>query len=72
MTRTASTMLALGTAAPDFSLPDVVSGRTISLASYAGSPALLVIFMRVAYVSLPLGIGPFRTVSLALLRLIGA
>jgi peroxiredoxin len=38
-------MLALGTAAPDFSLPDVVSGRTISLASYAGSPALLVIFM---------------------------
>jgi hypothetical protein len=32
---------------------------------------LLVIFMRVAYVSLPLGVGPFKTLSLALLRLIG-
>ncbi len=37
----------------------------------AGSVALVVIFMRVAYISLPLGEGPFRGLSLALLRLIG-
>jgi peroxiredoxin len=40
-----STMLALGTPAPDFSLPDVTSGRTISLATFAGQPALLVMFL---------------------------
>lgn len=40
-----STMLPLGTAAPDFSLTDVVSGQTISLASFAGAPALLVMFI---------------------------
>jgi peroxiredoxin len=40
-----STMLELGTAAPDFSLPDAVSGNTISLASFAGSKALLVMFL---------------------------
>jgi len=40
-----STMLALGTAAPDFSLPDTVSGKTISLASFAGSKGLLVMFL---------------------------
>ena len=40
-----STMLALGTAAPDFSLPDVVSGKTISLASFAGSKGVLVMFL---------------------------
>lgn len=45
MVRTASTMLALGTPAPEFSLPDVVSGTTISLANYGDAPALLVIFM---------------------------
>lgn len=37
----------------------------------AGSFLLIVIFMRVAYVSLPLGEGPFKALSLALLRLIG-
>ncbi|ODS97150.1 MAG: hypothetical protein ABS56_10115 [Lautropia sp. SCN 69-89] len=37
----------------------------------AGSFALIVIFMRVAYISLPLGVGPFREISLALLRLLG-
>ena len=37
----------------------------------AGSFALVVIFMRVAYISLPLGAGPFQELSLALLRLIG-
>jgi thiol-disulfide isomerase/thioredoxin len=40
-----STMLALGTAAPDFALPDVVSGKTISLASFAGTKGLLVMFL---------------------------
>jgi peroxiredoxin len=37
-------MLPLGTAAPDFSLPDT-AGKTVSLRDFAGSPALLVIFM---------------------------
>jgi len=37
----------------------------------AGSFLLIVLFMRVAYISLPLGAGPFREVSLALLRLLG-
>lgn len=45
MARTASTMLALGTQAPDFQLPDVVSGETISLATFAGKKALLVMFI---------------------------
>jgi thiol-disulfide isomerase/thioredoxin len=40
-----STMLELGTAAPDYSLPDAVSGNTISLASFAGSKGLLVMFL---------------------------
>jgi len=40
-----STMLELGTAAPGFSLPDAVSGRTISLASFAGSKGLLAMFL---------------------------
>jgi peroxiredoxin len=40
-----STMLPLGTPAPDFSLPDAVSGRTVSLADYAHHPALLVMFI---------------------------
>lgn len=43
MVKTASTMLPLGTAAPDFSLPNV-DGTTVSLGDYAGKP-LLVIFM---------------------------
>ncbi len=43
--RTESTMLALGTVAPDFELPDVVSGRTIRLDSFADSKALLVMFL---------------------------
>lgn len=38
-------MLALGTPAPDFSLPDVVSGRTVSLGDFADRQALLVIFL---------------------------
>ena len=38
-------MLDLGTEAPDFSLPDVVTGRSISPAAYKDSPALLVMFI---------------------------
>ncbi|MBI2594483.1 thioredoxin family protein [Candidatus Curtissbacteria bacterium] len=45
MTLTPSTMLALGTNAPDFSLPDVTSGQTVSLANFAGKKALLVMFI---------------------------
>ncbi len=36
-----------------------------------GSFLLVVLFMRVAYISLPLGEGPFRVLSLALLQWIG-
>lgn len=45
MAATESTMLELGTAAPEFSLPDVVSGKTISLASFDGAKGLLVMFI---------------------------
>lgn len=38
-------MLALGTQAPDFTLPDVVSGKKISLDSFAGKKGLLVMFI---------------------------
>jgi peroxiredoxin len=44
MVVTASKMLALGTRAPDFSLPDT-EGNTISLADFEQAPALLVVFM---------------------------
>lgn len=39
-----STMLELGTSAPDFALPDTVSGNTISLNDYSGK-ALVVMFI---------------------------
>lgn len=45
MALTASTMLSLGTQAPDFHLPDVVSGQTISLSTFADKKALLVMFI---------------------------
>jgi|SRR3989338_1604085 len=45
MVLTPSTMLALGTEAPDFSLMDVVSGRQVSLKTFAGKKALLVMFI---------------------------
>jgi len=45
MARTESTMLALGTLAPNFQLPDVVSGEIISLESFAQKKALLVMFI---------------------------
>lgn len=45
MVKTLSTMLDLGTSAQDFVLPDVVSGRTISLSAFADKRALLVMFI---------------------------
>lgn len=45
MAATESTMLALGTPAPDFHLPDVVTGRTVSLQDFADKKALLVMFI---------------------------
>jgi peroxiredoxin len=44
MALTPSTMLPLGTAAPDFKLPDT-DGKTVSLADFKNQAALLVIFM---------------------------
>ena len=44
MARTESTMLPLGTKAPDFSLVNV-DGRTVSLSDFADAPALLVMFI---------------------------
>ena len=43
MARTPSTMLELGTPAPDFVLPDY-DGRRHALADFAAAPALLVVF----------------------------
>ena len=45
MVLTPSTMLRLGTVAPDFELLDVVSGETIKLETFWAYKALLVIFM---------------------------
>ena len=44
MAATASTMLPLGTAAPDFHLPDA-TGRLVSRDDFAANPALLVMFL---------------------------
>ena len=44
MSLTPSTMLPLGTAAPDFRLPDT-AGKTVSLADFRQAPALVVVFM---------------------------
>ena len=45
MSLTESSMLQLGTRAPEFSLPEVVSGNTISLADFKTARALLVMFI---------------------------
>jgi peroxiredoxin len=45
MSLTPSTMLDLGTPAPDFELPDVVSGETVSLEDFQDNKALLVTFI---------------------------
>ncbi|MEM6799180.1 MAG: thioredoxin family protein [Planctomycetota bacterium] len=44
MARTPSTMLPLGTPAPEFSLPNV-DGSTVALSDFATAPGLLVVFM---------------------------
>src|SRR5262245_23349040 len=44
MVATPSTMLALGTSAPDFQLPDI-SGRSVARDDFADRPALLVMFL---------------------------
>ncbi len=45
MVETLSSMLPLGTRAPDFSLSDAVSEKTVSLAQFEDAPALLVMFI---------------------------
>lgn len=45
MALTPSTMLPLGTPAPDFRLTNAVDGRTVALADLKDKPALLVVFM---------------------------
>ena len=46
MTRTPSTMLQLGTTAPDFRLPDsAAGGKEVALSDFEAAPALLVAFI---------------------------
>ena len=45
MALVASTMLALGTEAPDFSLPEPATGKTVSLSGVDGARGLLVVFL---------------------------
>ncbi len=45
MALTESTMLELGTIAPDFALPDVVTGKTVRRDDFRGQKALLVMFI---------------------------
>ena len=46
MTRTPSTMLGLGTDAPDFRLPDAAAGgKEVGLSDFEAAPALLVVFL---------------------------
>jgi len=43
----------------------------IATTSSVGSLAFVYVFMKVVYVSLPLGVGPFREVSTALMSILG-
>ncbi len=45
MAATSSTMLALGTKAPDFRLPDVTTGKTLTLSDFSSHKLLLVMFI---------------------------
>ncbi len=45
MARTPSNMIELGTRAPDFALPDTVSGKTITFADAAGPQGTVVMFI---------------------------
>lgn len=42
MARTPSTMLELGTKAPEFSLPEPLTGKVVNLSDYEGKPILIV------------------------------
>ena len=43
----------------------------VAVSSVVGSLAFVLVFMKVVYVSLPLGVGPFQSVSTALMALLG-
>jgi putative tricarboxylic transport membrane protein len=43
----------------------------VAATSVLGSLAFVYVFMKVVYVSLPLGVGPFRDVSTALMSVLG-
>ena len=43
----------------------------IAACALGGSLAMVVVFMKIVYVSLPLGVGPFRALSIGLLALLG-
>ena len=45
MARTPSTMVRLGTKAPDFTLPDTVSGKSLSLTNIEGETATMIMFI---------------------------
>jgi thiol-disulfide isomerase/thioredoxin len=45
MARTPSTMVRLGTRAPDFTLPDTVSGKQLSLTNIKGGIATMIMFI---------------------------
>jgi thiol-disulfide isomerase/thioredoxin len=45
MSATPSTMTELGRQAPEFALPDVLTGQTVALSDFAGRKALLVMFI---------------------------
>lgn len=45
MAKTPSTMLPLGTAAPDFNLTDVISGQTVTRQTFKDKKALLIMFI---------------------------
>lgn len=45
MVKVPSTMLPLGTRAPDFRLEEPSTGRTVALSDFADAPALLVVFL---------------------------
>ena len=54
----------------------MIAGRyrrwgVVAATSLLGSLAFMFVFMKVVYVSLPLGAGPFREVSIGLFRLLG-
>ena len=45
MSLTPSTMMELGTPAPDFCLPEVIDGKPVQLSDFNDKPALLVVFI---------------------------